>query len=73
MKKSGRCERRKGQSWEALSAWGHRAPLTALDFASTWRRKLATPELRKGVASDIRRHRHGRSLWLSKSGSPTAL
>jgi hypothetical protein len=27
----------------------------------------------KGVASDIRRHRHGRPLWLSKSGNPTAL
>jgi hypothetical protein len=38
--------RKAGQGWEALSARSHRAPLTALGFASTWRRKLATPELR---------------------------
>ena len=43
MKRNGRCEERAGQGWEALSAWSHRAPLTALGFASTWRRKLATP------------------------------
>jgi hypothetical protein len=71
-RRSGRCKL-VGQGWEALSAWSHRAPLTALGFASTWRRKLATPALREGVASDIRRHRHGRSLWLSKSGNPTTL
>ena len=42
MKRSGRCKRA-GQGREALSARSHRAPLTALGFTSTWRRKLATP------------------------------
>jgi hypothetical protein len=41
-KKSGRCNWG-GQGWEALSTRSHRAPLTALGFASAWRRKLAAP------------------------------
>ena len=58
---------RVGQGWEALSAGSHRAPLTALPFASTWRRKLAHHLLHKGVAADIRRHCLRQTLQLSKS------
>lgn len=43
MRRSGRCEEREGQGWEALCARSHRAPFAALGFASAWRRKLATP------------------------------
>ena len=58
-----------GQGWEALSARSHRGPLAALGFASTWRRKLATPALREGVASNIRRHCLRQPLLLSNPGA----
>jgi hypothetical protein len=72
MRRSGRCKGKAGQGSEAFSARRHRVPLTALGFASSWRRKLATHLLRKGVASDIRRHCLRQPLQLSKSGNPTA-